>query len=63
MVLKAFKANDNKVVGEGNGRANKMVINLSKNEKSRNLIHVSNIGAMTKSNFLISNVKKVFNYL
>ena len=54
---KALKADDDKVV-EVDNRANKMVVNLSKN-----LTHVPNIKAIGKSNFLTSNTKKTFNYL
>ena len=62
LTLKAFKANDNKVVGIG-GKANEMVVNLSKNKKFRNLTYVPNIGATEKSIFLTSNAKKAFKYL
>ena len=59
---KTFGADNNKVVRVG-GRANRTVMNLSKNEKSRNLTHMPNIGAMEEPNFLIPNAKKAFNYL
>ena len=62
MAPKAFKADDNKVVGVG-GKANRTVVNSSKNEKSRNLTRVLNIGATKKPNFLIPDAKKAFNYL
>ena len=42
--LKAFKADDDKVVGGGDNRANGTVVNLSKNEKSKKLMCMSNIG-------------------
>ena len=61
--LKAFKTDDNKVVGRGSGRANKIVVNLSKNNKLRKLIYVPNIKAIEKPTFLITNIKKIFNYL
>ena len=60
-----FKVDDNEVI-EVNGRANKIVINLSnqtKNDKSRNLTYMPNIGFRRKTIFLTSNAKKVFNYL
>ena len=62
MVSKAFRDDDDKVVEVG-GRANGTVINLSKNEKSRNLTHMPNIGATKKLNFLTPHAKKTFNYL
>ena len=60
---KVFKTNDNKVFDCDSNRANRTIINLSKNEKSKKLMHVLNIGAMKEPNFLIPNAKKVFNYL
>ena len=63
MAPKAFKANDNKIVSGDDGRANRTVVNLSKNEKSRKLTRVPNIGAMKEPNFLTLNAKKAFNYL
>ena len=61
---KAFKANNNKVV-EGDGKAEKTVVNSSKfkNEKSRKLMCMPNIKATKKPNFLISDAKKAFIYL
>ena len=44
-------------------KANKTVVNSFKNNKSRNLMHISNIGAMEKSIFLTLKVKKIFKYL
>ena len=55
---KTFRANDDKVVGGGNGRTNEMVRNLS-----RKLTRVPNIRAIGEANFLTSNTKKVFNHL
>ena len=63
LALKAFRADDNKVVGGGGGRANGMVVNLFKNEKSRNSTRVLNIGTTRKPNFLTSDAKKAFNHL
>ena len=60
---KAFKADDDKVVCGSGDRANGTVVNLSKNEKSRKLMHMLNIGAIEKSNFLTPNAKKVLNHL
>ena len=59
---KAFRVDDNKVVGVGS-RANGTIVNLSKNEKSRKSTHVPNIGAMEEPNFLTPNAKKAFNHL
>ena len=53
-----FRTDDNKIVDGGNGRANKTVINSSKN-----LMPMPNIKATREFTFLISNAKKVFNYL
>ena len=63
LTLKAFKANNNKFVSNDNSKANKTVMNLSKNNKSKNLTYVPNIRATKRLFFLIPNVKKVFNYL
>ena len=60
---KAFKADDNEIVGGGGGKTNRTVVNLSKNEKSRKLTCVPNIGATEKPNFLTFNTKKTFNHL
>ena len=62
LALKAFKTNNNKIVGVGN-KANKTIVNSSKNNKSRNLMYILNIGAIKEPTFLISNAKKAFNYL
>ena len=61
--LKQFKANNNEVVDDGGGRANRMIVNLSKNKKSRKSTRVPNIGAIRKPSFLNSDAKKVFNHL
>ena len=61
---KVFRADDNKVVdGGGGGRANRTVVNLSKNEKSRKSTRVPNIEATGEPNFLTPNAKKTFNNL
>ena len=62
LVSKAFKADDNEVVGVGR-RANEIVVNLSKNEKSKKSKYMPNIGATGKPKFLTSDTKKAFNYL
>ena len=62
LALKAFKSDDNKIVGV-DGRTNRTVVNLFKNEKSRNLMHVLNIKATRKLIFFDCNTKKIFNYL
>ena len=57
-------ADNNEVVGVGGGnRANRTVINLSKNKKFKKLTHVPNNGTTREPNFLTPNAKKVFNYL
>ena len=65
MALKTFKTSKNKVVRDGSGRANETVVDLSKfkNKKSRKLIYMQNIEAIRKTNFLIPNAKRAFNYL
>ena len=63
LTLKAFKANDNKVVNNSSGRANRTVVNLSKNKKSKKSTYMPNIKATKEPNFLILNAKKAFNYL
>ena len=50
-VPKTFRNEGNEVVGDSGGRANEMVVNLSKNNKSRNLMRMPNIGAIEKPNF------------
>ena len=65
-VLIAFRTNNNEVVRNGDSKANKMIINLFnklKNNKSKKLMRVLNIGAMEKPIFLTFNTKKAFNYL
>ena len=57
-----IKAYDNEVF-EIDDRANKTVINLLKNNKSKNLKHILNIKAIKKSIFLTFNAKKIFNNL
>ena len=42
---KAFKADEDKVVGDGDSRANEMIVNLFKNKKSKKLTYMPNIGA------------------
>ena len=60
---KAFRADDNKVVGGGGGKTNGIVVNLSKNKKSRKSTRVPNIGTTGEPNFLTPKAKKTFNYL
>ena len=62
-VPKIFETDDNKVVGGDGGRANRTVMNLAKNEKSRKLTYMPNIETIEELNFLTSNAKKTFNYL
>ena len=63
LVLKVFRADENKIVIIGGSRANRMVVNSSKNKKSKKLTRVPNIKVTGKLNFLISSTKKVFNHL
>ena len=58
LTLKFFKADDNKAIDGGSGRANKTVINSFKK-----LTHMPNIRTTKEPTFLIPNVKKVFDYL
>ena len=62
LALKAFKANDNKIFGVDD-RANKMVVNLSKNKKSKYSTYMPNIETIGELNFLTSDPKKTFNHL
>ena len=57
--LKAFKAGDNKVISGNNNRANKIVVNLFKNNKFRSLTHMPIIKAIKKSIFLTSMLKRL----
>ena len=61
--LRAFRAGNNEVVG-GSDRIDEtgMDLSISKNKESRKSIHMPNIGATRKPNFLTSNAKKTFNY-
>ena len=47
----------------GGSKANKTVVNSSKNNKSKNLTYIPNIKTMGESTFITLNTKKVFNYL
>ena len=55
--LKAFRANNNKIVEFGN-KANGTVVNLSKNKKFRKSTCMPNIRVIRKSNFLTPDAKK-----
>ena len=63
--LKAFRAGNNEVVGGGGSRADETVVDssTSKNEKSRKLTYMPNIGATEESNFLTPDAKEAFNHL
>ena len=63
LASRAFRAGNNEVVGVGGGRADEIIVDLSKNEKSRKLTRVPNIGATGKPNFLTPDAKKAFNHL
>lgn len=59
---------DKFVKNASSNRADKIVKNLSKsknlkNNKSKNLMHVQNIGAIGEHTFLTSGTKEAFNYL
>ena len=58
-----FKIDNNEIVGDNDSRTNKTVVNLFKNNKSKNLIYMPNIEAMMELIFLIFNAKKIFNFL
>ena len=62
-ISKIFRTDNNKVDGNDSKSTNEIVVNLSKNKKSKNLIYMINIRAIKKLVFLIPNTKKVFNYL
>ena len=62
MALKVFRVDDNKVVGV-DGRANRTVVNLSKNKKSKKLMYMPNIEDTREPNFSTPNAKKTFSYL
>ena len=53
----------NEVVDSGDSKTNKTIINLSKNNKSKDSTYLPNIRTTKKSTFLIYNTKKAFNYL
>ena len=55
LALKVFKADDKKIVDNGNIKTNAMVLNLFKNNKFRNLTRISNIRAVEKPTFFIVN--------
>ena len=59
---KAFGVDKNEFV-KLDSRANKIIVNLSKNKKSKNLTYILNIRTTGKLNFLTSDAKKTFNYL
>ena len=63
MAPRAFRAGDNEVFRGGGGRADKTIVNLSKNKKFKKSTHVPNVGATGKPNFLTPNAKKAFNHL
>ena len=46
LALKIFIIDDNEIVNNNNSRINEMVVNLSKNNKSKNLIYIPNIGTI-----------------
>ena len=63
LALRAFGAGNDEVVGGDGGKADKTVVNLSKNEKSRKSTCVLNVGATGEPNFLTPDAKKAFNQL
>ena len=62
LTLKAFKADDNKIVGNSGNKANEKVLNLFKNNKSRNSMYIPNIRDIKNFTFLTPNAKKAFNH-
>ena len=58
LTAKTFRADDDKVVSSGSGKANETIRNLS-----RKSTRVPNIGATREPNFLTYNAKKAFNHL
>ena len=56
-------ADKDEFINGNSSRAKKTVINLSENNKSRNLTYMPNIRAIKKPTFLTFNIKKAFNYL
>ena len=62
LVSKTFWPNNNEIVDD-NSKTNQIVVNLSKNNKSKNLTHMPCIKTMKKSTFLIPNAKKILNHL
>ena len=65
LALKTFKAGNNEVVGGSGDRDNETVVNSSKpkNEKSRKLTCMPNIGIIEEFNFLTPNIKKALKLL
>ena len=57
-----FKIDNNKIIRD-DGKANKTIVNLFKNHKSKNWIYMLNIRTIEKFTFLTSNAKKIFNHL
>ena len=59
----AFKAGNNKFVRGDGSRADESVVDSSKskNEKSKKLMYIPNIGTTKEPNFLNPNAKKNFN--
>ena len=58
-----LKANNNEIISNSNSRANRTVVNLFKNKKSKKSTRLPNIKATKKSNVLIFDTKEAFNYL
>ena len=63
LISKVFGIDYNKIVNSNVNRLNKMVVNLFKNNKSKNLTYMLNIEVTEKPTFLFFNAKKIFNYL
>ena len=63
MVTAVLKIDNKKIVSVSRDRANETVINLFKNNISRNLMYMLYIAATKKPTFLILNAKKAFNHL
>ena len=68
LALKAFKVDNDMVVGGGGGRVNRTIKNSSKSKKSKNnkseiLMCLLHIGAMGEPTFLTPSAKEAFNCL
>ena len=63
LISKTFRVDNNDIIDNGINKTNETIMNLSKNNKSRNLTHMPNIRITKKPIFLTTNTKKAFNHL